>query len=362
MELIFILNRTSVVHYFNGTVVEVVQIHGSPEYFELMTRLAKGGNPILIEDQGIIQKSYFRLYSLLDSFLDLPFLARTGWRWLNEKLGQPVESDDIKVMSEMLRNLKLTTEKHIHQDLDRIAITTPDIPTLGPEMINTALQELELQTWTGDCPWYPKRLVEADAVYAANGYGLCKNYHDVWECTDEFEQVASPTILFISFTRHLLYTSITMPIGGEALMRLAYDEKKSLDFELGLGRILESDNPDFLWARLREQIAIFSLSSEFRITDVLLAGESVTDSLFLANLKDALAGLSELRIMPNIAPFALKESGYGEKTMDLTFAAARGAALYARRRQEVQCDCSEPQSCELLRQNERTSGQARSEL
>jgi hypothetical protein len=331
-----------------------------------MTRLAKGGKPALIEDQGIFQSSYFKLFSLLDSFLGFSFPARVGWRWLNEMFKRPVEVDDITIISEMLRDLQLVTEKQILQDLNRVAITTPDIQTLNSEMINTALQELDLQTWTGDCPWYPRRLVEADAAYAASGHGLCKNYHDLWQCTDEFEWASSPTILFVSFTRHLLYTSITTPIGGEALLRFAYDDMKSLDFGLGLDRILEADNPDLLWARLREQIKRFSLSSEFRITGFLLAGESTTDPLFLTNLKDALAGLSEPHIESKIVPFALMGSAQGEnpieKPMDLTFAAARGAALYARRRQEVQCDCSEPEECTLLRQKERSGGQVKLDL
>jgi hypothetical protein len=362
MELIVIFKRTSAVHYNNGTVVEVVQIDGKPEYLELMTRLAKGGKPILIEDQGILQKSYFKLFSLLDSFFGVPFPARVGWRWLNEKLERPVESDDINTISEMLWNLELATEKRIRQDLNKVAITTPDIPTIGHEMINNALQELDIQTWTGDCPWYPRRLVEADAVYAAYGYGLCKDHHDLWECTDEFEWAGSPVILFVSFTRHLLYASITIPTHGEALLFLACDEINYLNFELGLDRILEADDPDFLWARLRDEIINFSRSSEFRITGFLLAGESTTNPLFQANLKDALAELSEFDIEPKIAPFALMGSVHGEKSMNLTFAAARGAALYARRRQEVQCDCSEIEECELSRQKERLGGQAKQDL
>jgi hypothetical protein len=327
-----------------------------------MTRLAKGGKPILLEDQGTLQKFYFKLFSFLDTFLGISFPARAGWRWLNEKLKRPVEVDDIKIVSEMLWNLKLITEKHIRQDLNRVAITSPDIQTFSPEMINTALQELDLQTWAGDCPWYPKRLIEADAVYAASGYGLYKRYHDLWQCTDEFEWNSSPTILFVSFTRHLLYISITIPNRGEAFVRFANDEIQTLDFELGLDSILEADNPDLAWARLRERITSFFLSSEFRITDFSLAGEGTENPIFLANLKDALAGLSKLHTEPIIAPFGLMGFNHGKEAMNLTFAAARGAASYARRRQEVQCDCSELEDCESSRQKERSGGQVKLDL
>lgn len=97
-----VFKRTSAIHYYNGTVVEVVQIHCKPEYLELMTHLAKGGKPILVEDQGILQKFYFKLFSLLDPFFGFPFPARPGWRWLNEKLERPVEVDNIKIISEIL--------------------------------------------------------------------------------------------------------------------------------------------------------------------------------------------------------------------------------------------------------------------
>ena len=40
------------------------------------------------------------------------------------------------------------------------------------------------------------------------------------------------------------------------------------------------------------------------------------------------------------------------KTIDLTFAGSRGAALYARRRQEVQADCTERSKCEEIRERE----------
>lgn len=355
-------DRTSAVHYTNGTVVDVIQIHGKPEYLELMTRLAKEGKPNLIGSQGTIQKVYFKVFSLLDSILGFPFSGRAGWRWLNEKLQRPVEMDDITVLGEMLWDLKLATEMIIQQDLERIAVTSPDIQTLSPAMINTALQELDLQTWTGDCPWYPGRLIEADTVYAAGGSGLCKDYHDLWGCSDEFESSGSPIILFVSFTRHALYTSITIPINGEALLRFANDEIKSIDFELGLDRILEADEQDLLWARLRAQIKGFALSSGFRISDILLAGESATNPLFLANLKEALSELLDFYIEPRIAPWVFMGSTHEQKDIELTFAAARGAALYARRRQEVQCDCSESKECESPRQRERFADKVKLDL
>lgn len=243
----------------------------------------------------------------------------------------------------------------------RIAITTPDIHNLSLEMINTALEELDLQTWMSDCLWYPKHLIEADAVYVAHGYGLCKNYYDLWECSDEFEGAGFPVILFVSFTRYLFYTSVFIPDRGEALSRWAYDETKAFNFDMGLDRILEATDQELLQARIREQIADFARF--FRITDLLLAGESITNPGFLEKLKEALSGLSGFHTsFNNRDPFALMGSAHGEKVMNLTFVAARGAALYARRRQEVQCDCSELRECQMSRQKERLGGQLKLDI
>jgi hypothetical protein len=48
--------------------------------------------------------------------------------------------------------------------------------------------------------------------------------------------------------------------------------------------------------------------------------------------------------------------------IDPTFAAARGAALYARRRQEVPSECYEREECEEMRMHERLRTSTREEL
>lgn len=360
-------------HFSNGTVIDVIQIEGNSEYIELMTRLAKGGEPILI-DKGILEKICLKILAFLDYF-GLHFPAWSGWRWLNDKPEYTVK-DDINILSEMISTLGLAAEERIHHSLDtsRIAITIPDIKTLTPKIINKALRKAGPQSPTDDCFWYPNRLIEADTVYAANGYGLCENYHDLWQCEDEFNfdfefgrsvaPPASPILLFVSFTRHSLYISITIPNRGQALSWPTEDEKNVFDFDLGLDRILEvdSDHQNALWTSLRERIGSLA-RDKFRITHLLLAGESATNPAFLDNLRDALAGLEGIYIGPMRAEVPLDSMEYvAERGMNLTFAAARGAALYARRRQEVQCDCSEIEECTILQEKERSDGEVKVDL
>ncbi|KAJ5379922.1 uncharacterized protein N7496_002350 [Penicillium cataractarum] len=341
---------TASVHYYNGTVVEVAHIQGNPEYLELMMRLAR-------EPRRGFDRPEKSRYEIIPSRFSLSDTTSWGawWRWLNKKLGRPIKAHgDVELISELLRELKVSTEKEISQPLDRVAVTTPDIGSIS-EIVNAALGDLNLRTWVGDSGYYPKRLVEADAVYAANGYGLCANYQNLWECSDEFDEWSITQVFTIFYSRHLLYTSIIAPISGEALTRFTWDEAQLLDFEVGLDHILHTNgSQDALWSRIRSQLLVLPREYPGSLTHILLAGESITHPQFLAILRDALAEMMPILSVnlqtdiPNDTDPAIVSN-----IIDPTFAASRGAALFARRRQEVQAHCTEPFKCEVARKRER---------
>ncbi|KAJ5134190.1 hypothetical protein N7526_005555 [Penicillium atrosanguineum] len=333
---------TAVAHYYNGSVVEIAHVQGNSEYLEYMARLVSSPEPQ--DETKTLPQHIARWLHVSDAW------SRKCGRWLLKKLGYSTK-DGIEIISDLLRELKDSTEREILQSLDRVAITIPDLSSLRQKTINAALEDLGLRTWLGDSPYYPKRLVEADAVYAANGYGLCKNYRNIFECTDEFEaSFASPAVFLVSFSRHLLYTAISTPLYGEALAIVTTDEAQVLDFEFGLDRLFQDDS-QALWDRLRQQLLVLPRESEFTVTHIFLAGESATNPRFLAVWKDALSELS-----PMLSQDSKMTVANSSETLNPTFAAARGAALYSRRRQEVQADCEEPPECEIMRQQ----GQARS--
>ncbi|CEJ59116.1 hypothetical protein PMG11_07752 [Penicillium brasilianum] len=334
----------------NGTVVEVAHVQGNPEYLDLMMRLS--GDP-----QPHLNRTKKSLYDLIFSRFSLSDTTSWGawWRRLNKVLGRPIKAySDVEIISELLQQLQMATEKEISQAVDRVAVATPDISSIS-QIVNAALSDLNLHTWVGDSVWYPERFSEADAVYAANGYGLCSNYQDLWECTDEFDSPAGTHVFFIFYSRHALYTSIIAPISGEALTRFNWDEAQILDFELGLDHLLQTNgSQDALWSSLRSQLSDLPREYPFSLTHILVAGESVMYPRFLATLRDALAEImpmSPLNLRTNIPGYT--KSATVSKSVDLTFAASRGAALYARRRQEVQAHCTESSKCEAIRERER---------
>jgi hypothetical protein len=117
-----------------------------------------------------------------------------------------------------------------------------------------------------------------------------------------------------------------------------------IDYKLGLDKLSEFDLPSLFWLHIHNHLRTLPSKSSRPITKLLLAGESVTHDRFLDVLKDALAGLSghDYRTELNIASI-----------VNPVFAAARGAATYARRRQEVPFDCAEPKRCEEKRRRQR---------
>ncbi|CAG8908897.1 unnamed protein product [Penicillium egyptiacum] len=329
---------TAVVHYYNGTVVEVAKVPGSPEYLELMARPATASEPVTDSTLGLISELLSRLLEYLLPDLSSPW--RDWWHRLNTKLGRPVKADDVEIISDLLHELKASTEKKISQPLDRVAVTDPGFQSLSTATINAALRMLDLRSWVGrDSPYYTQRLLEADAAYGANGYGLCTNYLDRSDCMDEFAESPDANIFFVSYNRNLLYASIVEGTASEAFSRVACVAAQLVDYELGLDRLLEKDEAA-LWDRLHSQLQILPREYEYAVTHLLLAGESVTHPRFLATLRDSMSELSLDLVNIKLA-------------IDPTFAAARGAALYARRRQEVQSDCTERSECEEMRIHER---------
>ncbi|KAJ5643370.1 uncharacterized protein N7484_005877 [Penicillium longicatenatum] len=338
---------TASVHYYNGTVVEVGHVQGNPEYLELMKRLTRDSRLWFDRTK---KSSILSRFSLSDTTA-----WGAWWRWLNKKLGSPIKAhNDVEIISELLQVLQNSTEKEISQPLDRVAVTTPDLSSIS-SIVNAALGDLNLRTWVGDSGFYPRSLAEADAVFAANEYGLCINYQDLWECEQEFGKPPFPQVFTIFYSRHLLYTSIMAPMGGQALSRYNFDDAQLLDFNLGLDNLLQTNrSQESLWPHLRSQLLVLPRNYSRSITHNFLAGESVTHPRFLATLRDAMAEIMPTwpgNLQTNIPDHA--GPAVVSKIVDPTFAASRGAALYARRRQEVQADCTERSTCEATRNEER---------
>jgi hypothetical protein len=117
-----------------------------------------------------------------------------------------------------------------------------------------------------------------------------------------------------------------------------------VDYKLGLDKLDDPYSPEEFWAHVRDHLLALPSASARPITHLQLAGDAVTNDKFFEVLKEALTELggpvkvSQLNITAIINPI---------------FAAARGAATLAQRRQVAPWGCVEAKKCEEERRRQR---------
>lgn len=327
-------NSTAVAHFYNETVVDVAKVPATSEYKALMVRLANAPSPT---SPGRFAK----------------------WqRWWNKQRGRPATTD-VGVLALLLTNLKSATIKTLgplHPAVDHIAITHPSIPALTPLDLADALSHAGLRSWFAEGDriartYQPKYAIQSRATFAGNGHGLCASYVDLFECWYENSNLPWHRVLFVSLTGHALYAS--MEVMRDAYPRWTPEGPGFMDFQAGLdvqdGFASESN----YWAHVRSRIVGLARANEVGQRPpgmVLLGGENGTNPVFLETVRDAMA---ELYPGEGLGP---PLSINATAVVDPTYAAARGMAVYARRRQEVPGHCKEGRECYEKRDKERSEG------
>lgn len=298
----------------------------------------------------------------------------TYWeRWrrsVNKKLGRPA-TPDVGTLAGMLMALRDAVSLALARPLASVAVSHPPVSGLAAYDLADALEHAGLRPWLTSEPaeagLYPARLTEAHAVFAAYGQGLCNNYKDLFECWEEEERMVHHTALLVGFTRGDLRAEVVA-------LRAPFEwDQGVVDMFVDLGAGLDGmgnfESAVAFWAHVRDQLT--AVARRARLTRVMLVGENVTDSRFIDVLKDALGGSGYAvgggMIQDEAHILAVPDR---DGVVDPTFASARGAAQYARWRQEAPFGCRERRECEEEREKERAqkehgsqqTGAARAEL
>ncbi|CAG7559029.1 unnamed protein product [Fusarium equiseti] len=282
---------TAAVHFYNNTVKNIASVPASSEYAALMKRLAVSPPPPPLSRWEKLQRS------------------------LNKNIGRPA-TPDVGIIATMLVSLRDATSIAVTSPLDRVAVSHPRIQGLAEADLWDALEYARLRPWVAvdlsrpkvvlplpAAGGYPRQLLESYAVFAAHGE----------------------------------------PRKGD---------RTFVDLELGLATAEKKSN---FWARVTERLQGFcgTVQEGFRLDTVLLTGENATHPDFLRALRTALLGSGYMQ----------REGDGGKKVsfahemersaaIDPIFASARGAAQYARWRQEAPIGCEEQDRCEEERRRE----------
>lgn len=176
---------------------------------------------------------------------------------------------------------------------------------------------------------------------------MCKHYKNFWQCAEEQDQVPIETTLVVGITPTDLRGEIIRTRSAFTDLQPSKGDQAFLDLELGLAA--SDDKPDF-WTRVTNTLQGFcaTVPEGFRIDTILLTGENATHPAFLQALRSALGGNGYLQ-REGDGWGQMSFVNEGEAVVDPIFASARGAAQYARWRQEASIGCEERDRCEERR-------------
>ncbi|EXA32352.1 hypothetical protein FOVG_16398 [Fusarium oxysporum f. sp. pisi HDV247] len=329
---------TAAVHFYNGTVKNIASIPANPEYAALMKRLANSPPPPPLSRWEKLRRSF------------------------NKKIGRPA-TPNVGIIATILVSLRDVTSIAVTSPMDRVAVSHPRIQGLAESDLWDALEYAHIRPWVAAglprpkvvlplpaAGGYPSQLLESYAVFAGHGKGLCKHYKNFWQCAEEQDNVPLETTLVVGITPTDLRGEIIRTRSAFTDLQPRHGDRAFVDLELGLAT--SEDNPDF-WARVAERLQGFCgiVPEGFWLDTILLTGENATHPAFLQALRSALVGNG----------FLQRESDSGEKisfvheggaVIDPVFASARGAAQYARWRQEAPIGCEEQDRCEEERRRQ----------
>ncbi|KAM6534489.1 hypothetical protein FALCPG4_004124 [Fusarium falciforme] len=346
---------TAAAHLRNGTVLDLALVHATPDYTALMARLVA-----LPETPP-------------------PLNRWNKWRRsINKKFGRPATTD-VGTLAEMFTSLRdaATTALAPINPLDRVVVTTPPMPGLADYDLIDALEYASLRPWLcsdfceevpyadpgfpfGPGVGYPEELTEAHAVMAAHGLGLCENYDNLDLCFNEELSMPLEKAMVVGLTEMDFRAEVMKTRGSFPEFPDVVD--KFVDLTVGLNAREGFQSEEAFWAYIGSRLKMLVSRLPMKLTRVWLVGENSTYPAFLDTLREAIEGSRHGYVFGQggIDAEQLLERG---GAISPTFSSARGAAQYARWRQQAPLGCYERPGCKDERRGDGHDGRGeRAEL
>lgn len=288
-------------------------------------------------------------------------------RVLNKSLGRPA-GPETTVLADMISTLKIETEAALGdgQKVTGAVLSSPDRIKLTSEEITDVFDYLSIRNLMAE-PDALEDLYATSSAYAGLGKGLCEQYTDPYACEREESHFPTQRLLHLDFSPH----SLSGTIESLKSVKDGSLEEAFIDPGLGLGKLdgphckpdLEPGEESAYWTAVINRIHTLVQAFKPQITQLILTGSSASDSRFKAAVKDALRDLvaeSTLKLLDEEGEDGKEGKG---KPPDFVFATAKGAAEFAKRRQEGPVRCVEGEECKRVRERfEREEIKARMEL
>lgn len=351
-------------YFHNVTVRDLARVVGSREYKHLMARLAAA--PKVKPSSDFAEQRWYHGDS------ELGIAINTVRRLL---FGEPAyetppeTTQDLSALRHVLYDLKVATEAQLVIVLDKVVVTYPEFGTLHVQDTGHAISDAGLESWlhVPSDPFTLSYITTSKAVFA--GHGLAppehfdlqpryymnpsqpRAYYISEEALFEYgldsfnevylEEPPEETVYMVSLTSHALYTSLSSyqrPFGYPREY-----EYYTFDQSAGFENIGSFRDEAVYWTYVSGKLVPHNV--ENHITRVFVVGGAAGHPGFHEALRSALKDTS-------VSAEALA-SAWSTKCRDALYVAARGAALYARWRQENFLACDEPSDCEPNREIKR---------
>ncbi|GIZ38828.1 hypothetical protein CKM354_000222900 [Cercospora kikuchii] len=314
----------SSVNVYDGPTRDLVKVEAAQEYKDLIVRLSS---------RPPARPSYIGSLK----------------RWWNKRCGRP-STPDVGIISDLIAQLKNATEAELGISLDKIVLSHLRFPALTAEDIGDAIEYAGLQSWLhtrNNGEWDPNQLSENRAALAAHGINLCQEYGSWQVCVEGISaNVSTLTVYYASLTRSALYTSLDTYL--QPFEFIPEHEPHFFDSALGLDNMPQFASEDAYWNSVRDKLVPPRNNVYNRpITHVIVGGEAAMMPEFRNALQEALlnASSSSSVSQSGAVDAATSNNNNADESSSSSpsplYAAARGAALLARWRQEARMHCFE---------------------
>ncbi|KFY48734.1 hypothetical protein V495_01072 [Pseudogymnoascus sp. VKM F-4514 (FW-929)] len=322
---------TSAARFENGTTIPLAKVRGSAAYTAAMEQL-------------IHRPTTHRLSA--GSWLSL-------FRALKRSLGL-IPSHESTVLAEMITALKTASEAALQTQIEALVVTAPwmlawvsQIPDHHPDfVVNDALLLAGLEPWPTDY-WFNEEnyLGEINTVLASEDRWACKMRWCAGHGMDVSEEAdKGGSAFFVSFTNHSLYTSFQR---AGCYFSNPWDNHLALiDPRYGLDRESQASSPAQFWDEFKENLLSLVKQHAMRDTKyncltpfiVMVAGEAADTPEFLDIMHDVVRAIPRLCASKSKSPEWVENGKTGQVEFliphDLTYGAAKGAAIWLRRRMD----------------------------
>ncbi|PGH28056.1 hypothetical protein AJ80_00312 [Polytolypa hystricis UAMH7299] len=317
---------TAALRLHDGKYQTVARVEGDEAYTSLLRSLAMG-------------PKYREPDNDASPWEKMKYLKERAQRLLNKAMGRPATPQSA-VLGDMVSKLRSKTEAALGdgQNVTAAVLSSPEKIRLTSEELNDALDYLEIRNLMAE-PDDIGELYAGSAAYAGFGLGLCKNYTDPEACRQEEREFLDDWVIYLDFSDYSLSGTVKRFFLG---VRNGVDYYSWIEPGLGLERLKEMEETEY-WTAVTAHIHRMVERFGEVVSRLMFTGPSAADPRFEEAVKNAFrqrAGLSDESQIVD------RDGGKGQ-VQDFVFATAKGAAEFAKRRQEVRC--VEDEECKPIR-------------